>query len=349
MLKLRKISMLLVLIALLVGTLSGCAGSDDPAPAPEQPATEAPASEALASDYPEETITWNISRDPGDGQDLIARGIARFLPDVLGVPVAVNNVPGAGGRVGYGELHRSVPDGYTIGQDVVGTMANFNALGELDFPLDDIEWFCSIYKSPAALWVSADGDIQSIQDLIDFDGEVLIGDSSMAGTQVPWTIALLERLGVEYSYVLGFEGTPPINMAIMRGEVDMVARSVGGQASMIGDLNAIVVMGEKRHPLLPDTPTLAEVAADVGQPELNEILPLGMTLYMVGAPPGTPDHITDTLEEGIAAVFENQEFLTWAEDSNIDADFQGKAEINETLTTVMRLLDEIGIVDKVNQ
>ena len=54
---------------------------------------------------------------PGGGTDVAARSIARFMEEALGdgTSIAVINKPGAGGEIGWTELSRANPDGYTIG------------------------------------------------------------------------------------------------------------------------------------------------------------------------------------------------------------------------------------------
>jgi len=325
---------MLVAFVLVTGLLlTGC-------PAEEETAVE------QEPTFPTGNIIWAISRDPGDGQDITARLLAPYLAQELGVNVAVDNKPGAGGRVGFSELFRQNPDGYYLGQDVLGQMANFHVLGELDHPLEEIEWFSIIFKSPAALWVGADSEIKTIQDLIDLDRPVLIGETSLGGTHVPWTIGLFNALGIEFDYVTGFGGRPEIATAAMRLEIDAVSSSVSGYAAQAeaGDLRALLIMGEERHPLLPDTPTLGEVAAELGNPDIEKFLPMGMAIYMVGAPPGTPREVTKVFEDAFQRIIEeNEEFKAKAAEAKVDTVFMGYDETRAMLAEVIAILEDMDI------
>src|SRR3954469_1787060 len=65
--------------------------------------------------YPDRPITMIVAFPPGGGTDVAARTLARFMSTALGQPIVVNNRAGAGGEIGFAELAKAKPDGYTIG------------------------------------------------------------------------------------------------------------------------------------------------------------------------------------------------------------------------------------------
>ena len=67
----------------------------------------------MAQDYPDRTIEWIVPSSAGSGFDVVSRIITAKLPDVLGVPVVVQNIAGAGGTVGTAKAADTEPDGYT--------------------------------------------------------------------------------------------------------------------------------------------------------------------------------------------------------------------------------------------
>ena len=76
----------------------------------------APPRPARASDWqPARRITMTVAFAPGGGTETAARTLARFMERDLGQPVVVTNRAGAGGEIGWSELARAKPDGYTIG------------------------------------------------------------------------------------------------------------------------------------------------------------------------------------------------------------------------------------------
>src|SRR5712664_2739126 len=71
--------------------------------------------EAPAQAYPSRPVTLIVPFPAGGVTDIIARIVGDRLRVSLGQPVIAENVAGAGGTIGVTRLHRSAPDGYTIG------------------------------------------------------------------------------------------------------------------------------------------------------------------------------------------------------------------------------------------
>ena len=70
---------------------------------------------AGAAEYPNKPINCIIPMEPGADGDINMRTIMKRASEILGQPIVVINKPGAGQTMGYRELHKAKPDGYTIG------------------------------------------------------------------------------------------------------------------------------------------------------------------------------------------------------------------------------------------
>src|ERR1700745_2324763 len=69
---------------------------------------------AHAQTYPSKQITLVVPFPPGGSTDVAARIMAEKMRPILGQPVVVENVGGAGGSIAVGRVARAAPDGYTI-------------------------------------------------------------------------------------------------------------------------------------------------------------------------------------------------------------------------------------------
>src|SRR5262245_62691094 len=69
---------------------------------------------ASAQAYRARQITMIVPFPPGGSTDVTARVLAEHMRPLLGQPVIIENVGGAGGSIGVGRLARAAPDGYTI-------------------------------------------------------------------------------------------------------------------------------------------------------------------------------------------------------------------------------------------
>src|ERR1700750_3060290 len=69
---------------------------------------------ANAQSFPSRQITWVVPFPPGGSTDVAARIMAEKMRPILGQPVIIENVGGAGGSIAVGRVARAAPDGYTI-------------------------------------------------------------------------------------------------------------------------------------------------------------------------------------------------------------------------------------------
>ncbi|WP_343927886.1 tripartite tricarboxylate transporter substrate-binding protein, partial [Pigmentiphaga daeguensis] len=69
---------------------------------------------AAAEAFPSQPVRIVVVYPPGGGIDLVARHLARRLGEEWGVPVVVENRPGAGTTLGTRAVARAAPDGYTL-------------------------------------------------------------------------------------------------------------------------------------------------------------------------------------------------------------------------------------------
>lgn len=114
-------------------------------------------------------ITHIVAYPPGGGTDVTARLLAPMLEKELGVPVQVVNKPGAGGQVGFTELVRSKPDGYTIGNLILPTVITtyLNPERKAVFSRKSFELLALQDNDPGIIAVKTDGPYKTLKDLID--------------------------------------------------------------------------------------------------------------------------------------------------------------------------------------
>src|SRR5688500_16517843 len=73
--------------------------------------------------YPAKPIRWIVPFPPGGPTDSFSRPVAQKLAELIGQPVVVENVAGAGASIGTDRLAKSAPDGYTVALATTGTHA----------------------------------------------------------------------------------------------------------------------------------------------------------------------------------------------------------------------------------
>ena len=123
----------------------------------------------LAQSYPSRPITMIVPFPAGGGADVLVRILTKHMADDLGQVIVVQNQPGAGGAIAFGQLARAAPDGYTLAWTSAGFAVMAVTLSNLSFdPQKDFVHICNVAENPFVLVVNPQVTAKSVQDLIEF-------------------------------------------------------------------------------------------------------------------------------------------------------------------------------------
>ncbi|MFC7554559.1 tripartite tricarboxylate transporter substrate-binding protein [Pseudoroseomonas wenyumeiae] len=237
----------------------------------------------------------------GGPTDVMARILAQELSAVLGQPVPVENIGGAGGILGTQRTARAAPDGYTIGLGHMGTHAA-NPSFYKQLPYDPVESFTplGLFAINPMVLATSPGAGKSLAELREWvrrnEGQLTL---ATAGTgSVSYLGALLfDRAINAKATLVPYRGAGPALQDTMNG----VTRAIVDQAVTVipqakgGSLNALTVTVGERLPQLPDVPTSAEA----GLPSFD--IAVWNAAFV---PRGTPEAIAQTLTQAINTVLE---------------------------------------------
>lgn len=237
---------------------------------------------ALAQDkWPSKPIEIIYPYPPGNDMDVVTRLLAEGMSKRLGVPVQVINKPGGGGVVGFAEMTRAKPDGYTIGTWTPGPGISQIIAGNTPYKLSDYQGVGGMLINDFVL--AARGDIPA-NNLKEFAAwakksgkPVVIG--SYAPAAVPALIAakIARKDGWAYK-VVAFPN--PSTKELMAGDADVTTAGAEGALSYAkaGQVKVLSAWGPERNPVFPNTATPQEegygdlytwggMAAPVGVPK----------------------------------------------------------------------------------
>ena len=221
---------------------------------------------------------------PGTGIDLIARTIGPKLSERLGRPIVVDNRPGASGNIGTEAVVRAQP-GTTLLVSVNTLVMNAGLYPKLPFdPVKDLVPVSLTSWGQLILVASRQTGFKSVADLIaaarKTPGRINYASPGV-GTPHHLSMELFKSTAGVYLTHIPYRGTAPAVTDLLGGQVDVafLPIHVALQQVKAGRLSALAIGSDKRHPLLPDVPTLAEAKAG----NLNVDM-----WYGVFAPPGTP-------------------------------------------------------------
>jgi len=258
-----------------------------------------------AQDYPARTIKLVVPFGPGGPTDVAARLVTQIVQTDLGATIVVENRPGAGGATGSKSVANAEPDGYTL---LVGTSATLAVVPALmkNPGYDPVKSFAPVAKvadSTTVMIVPANFPADSVQAFVAYakahPGELSYA-SAGAGNQTQLVAELLKaKAGITAIHVPYKSGAEMVT-AVLGEQVQLSFPDISILLPLIREhkVKALAVTSARRHPQLPDVPTLAES----GYPDF------AITFWSgVVAPAGTPAAIVDKLNAAIAAGLRSRE------------------------------------------
>ncbi len=262
---------------------------------------------AVQAAWPEKPITLIVTYPPGGTVDVVARVIGPKLSAKLGQSVIIDNKGGAGGMIGGAAAARSAPDGYTFMLDASNHAQNPALQSKMSFDtLKDFQAVSLLLRVPNVLVTSPNSTlINSVQDLIRNGKSKNPAYFASAGPGSAQHLAgeLFNVMAGTSLVHVAYKGGGPAMVDVMSGQVPIMFASLGSAWTHIqsGKLRPIAVGGDKRSPVLPHLPTIAES----GVP--------GFSSYewnAVFAPAGTPKPIVDKMSATLAEVLKDPEVKT---------------------------------------
>ncbi|CAB5713067.1 Argininosuccinate lyase [Delftia tsuruhatensis] len=247
--------------------------------------------------YPSRPITFVVPFPPGGSVDIMGRQYAEPLSRILGVPIVVENRPGAGGSVGTQYVARAKPDGYTL---VVSSqsshLANPLTQPKVGYdPIKDFENIAILGRQPNALMVHSSLPVRNFQEFLEYvkkrPGQVNYGSAGI-GSMGQLNVEMLKAATGIFATHIPYRGGSPLVTAAIGNEVQFILDNLVFMLPHVqsGKVRALAVASEQRLAVLPDVPTMAEV----GYPQLNLSSWTGLA-----APAGTPEPIVQVLHKAI--------------------------------------------------
>ena len=267
---------------------------------------------AQAQAWPSKTVTLVVPFPPGGSTDTIARAIGPKLQEKFGQTFIVDNKAGATGTIGAAQVKRAAPDGYTFLVTSLGPLVIAPHLIK-NVPYDagkDFDYVTVAVQAPNVLVVPANSPHKSVAEVIAFHkanaGKMTFASSGNGSSDHLTAELFWAQTGTSGTHV-PYKGGAPAISDLLGGQVDASFQNINAVIQHInaGKLKALAITSDKRSPLLPNVPTLAEAGVK------------GVDVYSwqgIVAPKGLPADVRAKVYESIAAALNDdkvkQQFIS---------------------------------------
>jgi tripartite-type tricarboxylate transporter receptor subunit TctC len=247
---------------------------------------------AKAEEWPVRPITMINPFAAGGPNDVLARLFAQRMGEILGQPIIIENIGGAGGMNGADRVAKAAPDGYTFLLGTVGTQAQNQTLYKKPAynSATDFAAVALMVEAPLVLVARKDMPVKDMKEFVAYartNKDKMQFASAGTGSAIHLGCALVNLVaGLDVVHV-PYRGANPAMQDLMSGRVDYLCDIITTAKPQIdaGTVKAIAILTRERSPVLPNVPTAIEQGFEVEAYTWNAFF----------LPRGTPDAIVRKL------------------------------------------------------
>jgi tripartite-type tricarboxylate transporter receptor subunit TctC len=244
----------------------------------------------------------------GGGTDGFVRLLAAEVSKA-GLPVIVENKPGASGVIAADQVAKSRPDGLTVFAATNGALVtNLALFDKLPYdPMKDFAPVSQIGVQPIIMVARADLPYSNLKEMVEYakanPGKINRG-SPGAGSLSTIAPLMFERVAGIRTTNVPYNGDAPAIQALLAGDIDVYGTTITGPLAHVqsGKLKVLGVFGNQRLPQVPSAPTFKESGYDVE----------AYGWFALVVPTGTPREAIDRLNKAVNQVLAREDFIAKA-------------------------------------
>jgi tripartite-type tricarboxylate transporter receptor subunit TctC len=251
-------------------------------------ATLAGIAQVSAQTYPSKPITMIVPFAAGGATDVLARFLGERMRAIVGRPIIVENVTGAGGSIGVTRAARAPADGYTVEMGTSTTNMLLGGLYPLQFDLiDDLAPILLIASEPLMIVGKKNLPANDLKELIAWlkanPDKASIGIPAVGGTGHLAGLSFLNEIGTKAQFI-PYRGNGPAMQDLVAGQIDLQIEPASNFFAQVkaGALKPYAITSKKRSMAAAEIPTTDEA----GFPGFHAAL-----WYGLWAPKDTPKDI----------------------------------------------------------
>lgn len=218
-----------------------------------------------------DTITLTVGYGPGGSSDRTARIVGNALAQELGVPVLIENRPGAGGRLAAQQFTRTEghENALLLGNPAIMSVAPVVYEDVGYDPKTDFQPVGLVASYTFALAVPGDSELENLSDLQE---ALSTSDDDLMMIGVPATGSLPHFFGMMVAQamggkaeIVGYKGSAPLQTEITGGHIPYAIDGFDSLSPLHagGQIRILATSGTERETDTPDVPTFKESGFDI--------------------------------------------------------------------------------------
>lgn len=259
----------------------------------------ATAASAFAQAFPTKPIKIIVPVAAGGGTDLLARTLGQKVGELLGQPVVVENILGAGGNIGVQTVAKAAPDGYTLLLSPATIATNVAVFRKLPYDLlKDLQTVTLVGQTSVVLVVHPSFSAKTVAEFVDVakqkPGSLNYGSAGIGSPQHLQSELFAQRTGISGNHV-PYKGQSQAMTDLVGGQLQYMFSPLQNALPFIreGRIRALGVASPQRNPALPQMPSFAEL----GYKDVDF-----SNWFALYAPAGTPAAVVKRLSDAFVQV-----------------------------------------------
>lgn len=242
--------------------------------------------------WPTKPVKVTVGFAPGGGTDITARVWAKYMSEIWGQPVVIENRPGAGGNLGVRHMLAEPADGYILSSVQTG---NFGPQHVLTKP--SYNWMTDLISvayngvgQPFVLVVSSQSKITNLKEFQKWaqSKQLSYGFPGIGVAHHLYGALLSEHFKLPMTPV-PYKSAPQIVNDVMAGQLDFIvapSAAIIEQNVKAGKLNVVAVFSDRQSPLFPGVQTAGQQGIPGSWPQ---------QWFEIAVPAATPAHIVNKI------------------------------------------------------
>jgi tripartite-type tricarboxylate transporter receptor subunit TctC len=249
-----------------------------------------------AQAFPDRPVTIVVPFAAGGPTDTVTRLVAEAMSKDLGQQILVENVGGAGGTLGAGQVAAADPDGYKLLLHHIGMATSATLYRSLPYtPTEAFEYIGLVTEVPMTIVARKDFEPTDLAGLLAYvkanADSVTMANAGIGAASHLCGMLFMSAIDTPLVTV-PYKGTGPAMTDLIGGQVDLMCDQTTNTTKQIqgGEIKVYAVTSPERLAVLPDTPTAVEGGID------GFVVGVWHGLY---APKGTPAPVVERLTQAL--------------------------------------------------